>query len=349
MSEEQKASEQSPGGQSDSPVVQRPGLRDVFVLPFSRWWPVLAGVLFGILLRLMFSGQPGSSSSAMSGTFIFLAPFLIGAVTVYVAESSARRTWGFYLWSGMLATMFAVLGTLLIMIEGLICVIVIAPLFGLLGAIGGILMGAICRYTDWPKPTIYGFSVLPFVLAAILPSGSGPISIGEIEKTMRINAPAEAVWQQLIDAREIQGHEVAHAWIYRIGVPLPIAGIAEQSGEQLVRQVTMGKAIHFKQIASEWRENRFVRWTYRFSPDSFPPNALDDHVRIGGHYFDLISTDYVIVPVDDKTVALKFRMSYRVSTQFNWYANKVAQLLIGNFGEVILDFYRHRAEAAKST
>ena len=37
---------------------------------------------------------------------------------------------------------------------------------------------------------------------------------------------------------------------------------------------------------------------------------------------------------------------YRVSTQFNWYAGPIAALLIGNFSEVILAFYRRRSEAA---
>jgi hypothetical protein len=40
------------------------------------------------------------------------------------------------------------------------------------------------------------------------------------------------------------------------------------------------------------------------------------------------------------------RMHYRVSTRFNWYAKPVAQVLMNNFGDVILDFYRRRSERA---
>ena len=36
-------------------------------------------------------------------------------------------------------------------------------------------------------------------------------------------------------------------------------------------------------------------------------------------------------------------MSYRVSTRFNWYAQPIAATLIGNFEEVILNFYANRA------
>ncbi|HEY1092250.1 MAG TPA: SRPBCC domain-containing protein, partial [Burkholderiaceae bacterium] len=132
---------------------------------------------------------------------------------------------------------------------------------------------------------------------------------------------------------------------YRIGVPLPIAGVTHKTSEGYVRKVEMGKSIHFDQVATDWRENRYVRWAYRFDKDSFPPGALDDHVMIGGHYFDLLDTVYRLTPKGVNTTELSITMHYRVSTQFNWYADGVARALIGNFEQVILEFYRRRAVA----
>ena len=76
---------------------------------------------------------------------------------------------------------------------------------------------------------------------------------------------------------------------------------------------------------------------------SFPPDAQDDHVRIGDEYVDLIDTEYVLKPIGPTSTALTVRMHYRVSTQFNWYAKHLAGGLIGNFAEVILAFYAGRA------
>ena len=42
-------------------------------------------------------------------------------------------------------------------------------------------------------------------------------------------------------------------------------------------------------------------------------------------------------------------MGYRVSTQFNWYVDPIARVLIGNFEEVIQDFYRQRSEVLGRT
>jgi hypothetical protein len=106
----------------------------------------------------------------------------------------------------------------------------------------------------------------------------------------------------------------------------------------------LGKGVHFDQVAAEWEPNRRVRWVYQFSSDSFPAGALDDHVRIGGRYFDVLDTEYTLRQVTGGT-ELRVRMSYRVSTAFNWYARPLAEFLVGNFEEAVLEFYAHRALA----
>jgi hypothetical protein len=316
------------------------------VLPFSTWLPLAIGALTGIVLRLIFSGKPGGAYAAMEAAFVYLVPIAVGAVTVYVAEVKRRRTWSYYVWAPMVANALFVLGTMAILIEGLICAIIILPLFCILGAFGGVVMGAICRATRRRREVAYGFAALP-VLLGLLPTNEGDDQrIGTIERTIVVEASPQQIWRQIHDARDIRPEEVGHAWMYRIGVPLPIAGVTNETPAGFVRKVSMGKSIHFDQVATEWQENRYVRWSYRFEKDSFPPNALDDHVIIGGHYFDLLDTAYTLRPTGAQTTELSITMHYRVSTQFNWYADGVARFLIGNFAEVILNFYRHRAVQA---
>lgn len=332
------APENSQTASDEAKTIQR-------TLPFSKWWPVLAGALVGVTLRLLFWGKPGQSFAPMMGAFIYLVPFVVGAVTVYVAEMKARRSWGYYVAAATLANVLFVLGTLLIMVEGWICAIVIVPLFAIIGGIGGLIMGGICRVTHWPKQTLYSFVALPLILGAFENHAPLPERLSSIERTITINAPPAEVWQQIHNARDIQPEEVKFAWAYRIGVPMPLAGITQQTPAGPLRKISMGKGIHFDQIAMESRENAYVRWTYRFSADSFPPHALDDHVRIGGQYFDFKDTSYTLTPRGDATV-LTIKMHYRVSTQFNWYADGVARFLLGNVEEVLLNFYRQRSETA---
>lgn len=131
--------------------------------------------------------------------------------------------------------------------------------------------------------------------------------------------------------------------MYRIGVPLPLYANTEMRDGERVRHIEMGKGIQFDQVVIDWEPERLVRYTYRFTPDSFPPRALDDHVLIGGDYFDLHDTEYLLEPIASGT-RVSTRISYRVSTHFNWYARAVARLLVGNFEETALAFYARRAE-----
>jgi hypothetical protein len=314
------------------------------VWPFPKWHPLLAGALLGIVFRVWhFTGSPDTAYAVMSLSFITFVPFAVGAVTVYVAERTERRSWSYYALHGMGANVMFILGTMLIMVEGLICAVIIVPMFAVYGAVAGLVMGALCRATNWPRQAACGFLFLPVLLSGILPGGAGETYIGTRERTVLIQASPAAVWRQLHYAPQISPAEVERAWLYRIGVPVPMSAITKPVGTTLERDITMGKAIHFTQFANEWRENSFVKWQYRFADDSFPPQALDDHVKIGGHYFDLIDTVYTLTPRGAAT-ELRVSMQYRVSTQFNWYSKRVAAVLFDNFEEVILDYYARRAE-----
>jgi hypothetical protein len=317
-------------------------------LPFRRLVPLLAGAMIGLVLRLVFWNRPGEPYETMLASFVFLAPAIVGMVTVYVAERSARRSWGYYAGASAMANLFFVVGSLMIMIEGWICALLIVPLFMVLGMVGGLVMGAICRMTKWPKHALGSFALLPLVLGAVEPSDWAPDHREAVVRSVFVAAPPDAVWHEIWNVRDVRPAEVAGGWIYRIGVPMPLAGVTRSTPEGFVRDVTMGKAIHFEQRVSEHEKDRFVDYRYRFAADSFPPGALDDHVTIGGPYFDLYTTRYALDPEPGGT-RLTVRMEYRVSTKFNWYAAPLARWLIGDTEETLLELYRARAETSVAT
>jgi hypothetical protein len=333
-------------GSPESVAPPAPGAsRASGLLPIAKRYPVAAGAICGVGLRLVFSGPAGSSWSAMSGWFIYLAPILVGMTTVYLAERQSRRDWGYYALASFVATMLFVVGTLLILIEGLICAIVIVPMFGALGMLGGLLMGLVCRLTHWPKPTLYGFSALPFLLAAFAAHGPEATAIGSIERSVLIEAPADVVWSTLNDIQNISPTEMDSALARRIGVPMPISGVTRCTTDGCVRESRWGSQVHFDEVMEAWSPDRYMRFRYRFSSDSFPRAALDDHVVIGGHYFDLLDTEYILQPHGNDT-RLTTRVRYRISTHFNFYADWVARLLIGNLNEVGLRLFATRSERA---
>jgi hypothetical protein len=179
---------------------------------------------------------------------------------------------------------------MILRVEGLICIILAAPLFGIVGGIGGLVMGVICRRALAPRRALYCFAAAPLLFGAVEQNLPLAHQIRSVERVAFVAATPEKIWAQLTVAKDIRADEIGSAWMYRIGVPLPSSAITESCDGSAIRHIAMGKGIHFDQIASDWQPNQRVRWTYLFSADSFPPGALDDHVRIGGAYFDVIDT-----------------------------------------------------------
>ena len=145
-----------------------------------------------------------------------------------------------------------------------------------------------------------------------------------------------------MDARDIRPEEIDDAWLFRIGVPLPLEGTMLDA-EPATRRVRMGKSVYFDEVITDSRPNEYIAWNYRYYADSFPRYALDEHVVIGGRYFDVRDTSYTLTRRGDAT-EVRMQIGFRVSTRFNWYANPVSRLLIGNLIETNLSYYRQRSQ-----
>lgn len=312
-------------------------------LPYREWYAILAGALFGLAMRAAFFGEPGGPFAAMMASFIIFVPLGVAAVTVYLSERRGRSSLGRHMASAALANLLFVVGAFITLYEGLICVVVIGPFFAAIGALGGLLMGAICHRTNWPKQATYSFAVLPLLLGGFEQHFEVPTRWDAVQRSVHIEASPTEVWSHIMRADAIRPEEVGHGWVFRIGVPLPEAGVVATTADGLVRKVRMGRNVHFDQVVVRADEARQIEFKYRLYDDSFPAYALDDHVVVGGHYFDIPDTIYTLEPEDGGT-RLTIRMGYRISTQFNWYAEPIARALLGNLSEVLLGFYEARSE-----
>ena len=319
-------------------------------LPFPFWLPFLIGGGYGFVMRLLFDGgvwfQAFKGPNVMSAAFALGTPFAVGAITVYLAQRAADRSWTFYLFAPWIAVSLFVAGTALALIEGSICIAMALPLFLVMGSVGGLLMGLICRMTEASGRTLYSIAALPVVLAAAQTLHTPNDGFATIDRSVQIAAPTDRVWQLINFPTDIQPQELASGLAYRIGVPYPIEARTLEPRVGGMRKLTWQRGISFDEKITDWQDQRYIAWTYHFRPDSFPAGSMDDHVRIGGEYFDLKDTSYTLTPNEGGT-RLDVRVTFRATTDFNWYAIPVARFMIGDTAETILGFYKHRAEAGK--
>ncbi|WP_109441435.1 hypothetical protein [Acinetobacter haemolyticus] len=231
--------------------------------------------------------------------------------------------------------------------EGIICLIMLLPilLIGLL--LGAGLMRLICHYVWKPSAKIYSFALLPLILWLLLPDFSST-EYGQTQRSMIIHAPAPQVFHAINHIGQIQPQEVKDSFIFTMGFPKPIFGMTEQQGDQLVRTIQWERGIQFKENVTASYPPYLLSWNYQFDSDSFPKGSLDDHLEMGGRYFDLLNTDYTLEKIDDKTTKLTLTIDYRLSTEYNWYSKLWVNFILNEFSDVVMNIHKHRLEVNPS-
>ena len=305
----------------------------------SKLLPIL--LLIALLFAIGFIGR--SLEGMMTSTFLVLTPFIFGALINYMVSYNQflpfkRSIKWLLIFYGVLIAF-----SVLVLKEGSICVIIAAPL--LMGCMitGALLMHLLCRYLWKPSKAIYSLAILPLLLMFVPEQLS--TTHKSVEKSILIDAPVSTVWQQINHIEAITPSEFKPNLLYAIGVPYPISGITKVSNGQKIRHSHWQKDIHFDGMIQESIPNQYLRWKYRFDANSIPKGALDDHVQLGGKYFDFQDTSYRLVPVNAQQTQLILKIDYRVSTEINFYTVQVANILLSDFARVILDLYKQRSEA----
>lgn len=324
------------------PVSRQPSPR-----PLSMGWIVLGGAAYGVLMRLLFGMWPfvhGLTAGAgpMLVSFLFIVPLAIGfwSVARLPVERCTLARSIVLPWGPIALFLFV---AALLMIEGSICLVLATPIFLAMASIGGLLGWVSMRFKP-SRGSTHAVLVLPLLLGVVEQRAAIADEHGHSRQSVHVAASPEHIWRLINDARGIAPAEMAQGWAWRIGVPYPVSALTVEDGGARIRKLRWQKGVHFDEPILDWDENRYIRWSYRFTPDSIPPGALDEHVEVGGRYFDLLDTSYRLDPEGDGT-RLTIEVNYRVSTHFNWYAVRLGDFLVDDAARTILDFYKRRTEA----
>jgi hypothetical protein len=99
---------------------------------------------------------------------------------------------------------------------------------------------------------------------------------------------------------------------------------------------------------TEWQQGRRLRFTIRANTADIPPTTLDEHVTIGGPYFDVLTGTYELEPLPNGGVRVVLVSEHRVSTPFNIYAALWTDAVMRSIQSNILEIIKARAERSIS-
>lgn len=307
------------------------------------WKWVLAGAIYGLLVRALFGVLPNGSGGVMSIAFLVVTPAVVGALTIYGARDRNPSVAAMFLMPWV-TVMLMLLGCAITLLEGAICIAMMAPLFLLFASIGGVGMGIALHYAGRHTGKLPCVVLLPLLMLLGeqgLPSHHRNL---ELKQSIVIDAQPHMVWNQIMTARDIVPEELPLSLTHLIGVPKPVEGVNLSTQDGEVRYSKWERGVNFRAVVTHKVQHESITWNYVFDRKSFPPGSMDDHVAIGGQYFNLHDTTFTLHRLAGERTRLDILTHHRISTSVNFYAVPVATLLGNDFISTILTLYKSRSE-----
>ena len=310
------------------------------------------GAAYGLfvrgLIQIRFSSQwVASLIWVMSVAFVLVLPFSIGYMTIAIRARERRVGMPERIFAPWAAVLLALLGCELAAWEGTICIVMIAPVALVFGSLGGLLAGAIV------SPSQPQVAMMSIVFVAVLPLLVGPAEhrlpvaqdIRSVESDVEIHSSPETVWRNIERVPRIDPSELPRSWNRRIGFPRPIEATLSREGVGGVRHATFAGDVLFIETVDEWEPERKLGFSIHVDPTKIPPATLDEHVTVGGPYFDVLHGEYILEPEGNGEVRLRLISRHRVSTDFNWYARFWTDAVMRDVQRSILHVIKNRCES----
>lgn len=76
--------------------------------------------------------------------------------------------------------------------------------------------------------------------------------------------------------------------------PRPIAATLDRKGVGGIRTATFERGVSFFEAVTEWKPAKALAFTIRADPEFDPHTAFDQHVIVGGRFFDVLDGHYEI-------------------------------------------------------
>jgi hypothetical protein len=234
--------------------------------------PRPVGLLAAIVLL---AGSVGLMSSGLYGLTIFLlVPMLAGALAnlVFPRASAGGAAGSGLLTAGLGLGLFLLLG-----FDGLICIVMAAPIALPLGALGG-LCGYMIARRFVSAHNLMALALLP--PASVLHDVNATSPVFEVRTSLEINAPPHAVWKHVVTFAQLPEPQ---EWYFRTGIAYPKRARIEGSGVGAVRYCEFSTGAFVEPITM-WDEARLL--AFRVTENPPPMHEWSPYAKVAPKHLD---------------------------------------------------------------
>jgi hypothetical protein len=300
---------------------------------------------YALVLRLFFGVSTWNGIfNMMSKTFLFFLPTIIGALTIYFSNIEKVRNLGYRImipWIPVFAFFFI---TLIFLIEGWPCLLMILPIFLIASSVGGLIGGYYKLRKKDNKIYLSILTLLPLFISPIENYIGADSSPYKAYTYIDINAPADKIWSNVTRVREIS-KEQDKGWLTNLlNFPRPVKAELNFEGVGAYREAIFTNGLVFHETVTEYIDKKKMSFKIKALPHEIPLTTMDEHLVIGGKYFDVLNGTYELEKLTEKTYRLHLYSNFKLTTTFNFYASWWANNIMKDIQNNILQIEKQRAE-----
>ncbi len=302
-------------------------------------------VIYGLVLRIFFGIDTWEQLfGVMSVSFLFCLPTIIGILSIYFsdAKKAENRTYQvFFPWAPVLG--FFII-TLLASLEGWACWVMILPVFLITASLGGLLGAYLKKRNQQNKLSISLLMLAPIAFAPIESLIETIPSTYKAYTYIDIEAPAEKIWDNVTRVQEIDVTDDT-GWLTEfLGFPRPVRAELNYEGVGAYREAVFTKGLVFHETVTEYEDNKKMVFDIKANPHEIPSTTLDEHVVIGGKFFDVLTGTYELEDLGEGKHRLHLYSHFEMKTNFNFYAGWWGKIIMKDIQNNILKVEKKRAE-----
>ena len=286
------------------------------------------------------------------GLFVGL-PFCLGLFSVLMHSYREPRGYGECVAMAVLPVLMLGAILLLVAIEGIICILMAAPLALILALLGGSL-GYIIQAAHWGRrnaPAMLSMAVL------LTPGFYGiehftrpQAGMFEVKSAIEMNAPPEKVWQKVVAFAEIPPPKER---LFRAGIAYPIRAEITGHGPGAVRHCVFSTG-PFVEPITVWDEPHLLR--FRVTANPAPLNELTPYGHIEPRhlhgYFESHQGQFLLTELPGGRIRVEGTTWYSHSmwpeTYWHWWSDYVIHRIHMRVLEHIRAEVEHNPDISKS-
>ncbi|KQS04785.1 hypothetical protein ASG11_11420 [Sphingomonas sp. Leaf357] len=286
------------------------------------------------------------SGGLISFSFLLVLPAAVSAFVCYVADPYAERSRGQYLAIPFWLLLVVIVASIFVLREGVICVLMLSPLWMISGMIGAAITYKMRRRLPDESGRTYcaALVLLPLLSMQVEPMIPLPLDTKMVARSIVIDASPKQIWPLLRGIPDVRPGE--GAWNFSqdvIGIPRPVGARLIGNGVGADRYADWGQRIKFRERIVEWQPGRRIGWRFIFD-DIAGWGYTDRHLMPDSPYFTVTTGGYTMQPLGPNRTRVTIDTRYRIQTPVNLYSALWGQLFLGDLEHNLLALIKQRAE-----